>query len=193
MAGAIIDWLNKNLQVFDNYNELDDILINAEINPEVVMVPAFTGLGAPHWKPDSRASISGLTRDTNKNDIIIASIQSVSLQTYDLIKAIHEDTHDLFKKSFQGIKVDGGMTDNQWFLQNLSDICETKIIKSSEQEATALGAATLSALGSNEINELSEFNINSNENVEFLPIIKKQLRSKIIKNWGIAINKTIND
>ena len=193
MAGAIIDWLNNNLQVFDNYSELDDILINAEINPEVVMVPAFTGLGAPHWKPDSRASISGLTRDTDKNDIIIASIQSVSLQTYDLIKAIHEDTHDLFKKSFQGIKVDGGMTDNQWFLQNLSDICETKIIKSSEQEATALGAATLSALGSNEIYELSEFNINSNENVEFLPIIKKQLRSKIIKNWGTAINKTINN
>ena len=193
MAGAIIDWLNKNLQVFDNYSELDDILINAEINPEVVMVPAFTGLGAPHWKPDSRASISGLTRDANKNDIIVASIQSVSLQTYDLIKAIHEDTHDLFKKSFQGIKVDGGMTDNQWLLQNLSDICETKIIKSNEQEATALGAATLSALGSNEINELSEFNINSNENIEFLPIIKKQLRSKIIKNWDIAINKTIND
>ena len=72
-------------------------------------------------------------------------------------------------------------------------LCETKIIKSSEQEATALGAATLSALGSNEINDLSEFNINSNETVEFLPIIKKQLRSKIIKNWDIAINKTIND
>ena len=193
MAGAIIDWLKNNLQVYDNYNELDDILINSEINPEVVMVPAFTGLGAPHWKPNSRASISGLTRDTNKNDIIVASIQSVSLQTYDLIKAIQEDTHDLFKKSFQDIKVDGGMTDNQWFLQNLSDICGTKIIKSSEQEATALGAATLSALGSNEINDLSEFNVNSSETVEFLPIIKTQLRSKIIKNWDIAINKTIND
>jgi len=115
------------------------------------------------------------------------------LQTYDLIEAIHEDTHDLFEKSPQGIKVDGGMTENHWFLQNLSDICDTKIIKSSEQEATALGAATLSALGSNEINDLSEFNINSNENIEFLPKIKKQLRSKIIKNWDIAINRTIND
>ena len=193
MAGAIIDWLKNNLQLIDNYHELNDILLNSEINPEVVMVPAFTGLGAPHWKPNSRASISGLTRDTNKNDVIVASIQSVSLQTYDLIEAIHEDTHDLFEKSPQGIKVDGGMTENHWFLQNLSDICDTKIIKSSEQEATALGAATLSALGSNEINDLSEFNINSNENIEFLPKIKKQLRSKIIKNWDIAINRTIND
>ena len=114
------------------------------------------------------------------------------MQTYDLIKAIHEDTSHLFKKSFKSIKVDGGMTENEWFLQNLSDICDIKISKSNEQEATALGAASLSALGSNEINELSEFNINLIKIIEFLPQIKKQLRSKIIKNWDKAINKTIN-
>ncbi len=61
------------------------------------MVPAFTCLGAPHWKPNSRASISGLTRDSNKNDIITSSVQSISLQTYDLIKAINEDTSNLFE------------------------------------------------------------------------------------------------
>ena len=66
MAGAIIDWLKNNLQVFDNYNELEDILKNTSINSEIVMVPAFTGLGAPHWQPNSRATISGLTRDSNK-------------------------------------------------------------------------------------------------------------------------------
>merc|ERR1712167_48793 len=148
MAGAIIDWLKNNLQVFDNYSELHDILNNNSINSEIVMVPAFTGLGAPHWKPNSRASISGLTRDSNRNDIITSSVQSISLQTHDLIKAINEDTSNLFENPISSIKVDGGLIENDWFIQNLSDICNIKISKSNEQEATALGAASLSALGS---------------------------------------------
>ena len=174
MAGAIIDWLKNNLQVFDNFSELQDILNNNSINTEIVMVPAFTGLGAPHWKPNSRASISGLTRDSNRNDIITSSVQSISLQTHDLIKAINEDTSNLFENPISSIKVDGGLIKNDWFIQNLSDICNIKISKSNEQEATALGAASLSALGSKEIKNLSEFNIKKHENTEFMPKIEKK-------------------
>ncbi len=192
MAGAIIDWLKNNLQVFDNYNELQDILNNNSINTEIVMVPAFTGLGAPHWKPNSRASISGLTRDSNRNDIITSSVQSISLQTHDLIKAINEDTSNLFEDPISNIKVDGGLTENDWFIQNLSDICDIKISKSNEQEATAVGAASLSALGSKEIKNLSEFNVNIHENIEFQPKIEKQTRKKIIDNWNLAINKAVS-
>ena len=192
MAGAIIDWLKNNLQVFDNYSELQDILNNNSINTEIVMVPAFTGLGAPHWKPNSRASISGLTRDSNRNDIITSSVQSISLQTHDLIKAINEDTSNLFEDPISNIKVDGGLTKNDWFIQNLSDICDIKISKSNEQEATAVGAASLSALGSKEIKNLSEFNVNIHENIEFQPKIEKQTRKEIIDNWNLAINKAIS-
>ena len=192
MAGAIIDWLKNNLQVFDNYSELHDILNNNSINTEIVMVPAFTGLGAPHWKPNSRASISGLTRDSNRNDIITSSVQSISLQTYDLIKAINEDTSNLFENPISSIKVDGGLIKNDWFIQNLSDICNIKISKSNEQEATALGAASLSALGSKEIKNLSEFNIKKHENTEFMPKIEKKIREEIIENWNLALNKTIS-
>ena len=192
MAGAIIDWLKNNLQVFDNFSELQDILNNNSINTEIVMVPAFTGLGAPHWKPNSRASISGLTRDSNRNDIITSSVQSISLQTHDLIKAINEDTSNLFENPISSIKVDGGVTENDWFIQNLSDICNIKISKSNEKEATALGAASLSALGSKEIKNLREFNVKNNENTEFLPKIEKQIREEIIENWNLALNKTID-
>ena len=192
MAGGIIDWLKNNLQVFDNYSELHDILNNNSINTEIVMVPAFTGLGAPHWKPNSRASISGLTRDSNRNDIITSSVQSISLQTYDLIKAINEDTSNLFENPISSIKVDGGLIKNDWFIQNLSDICNIKISKSNEQEATALGAASLSALGSKEIKNLSEFNIKKHENTEFMPKIEKKIREEIIENWNLALNKTIS-
>ena len=192
MAGAIIDWLKNNLQVFDNFNELEDILKNTSINSEIVMVPAFTGLGAPHWQPNSRATISGLTRDSNKNEIIASSVQSISLQTYDLMNAINEDTKKLFENPLNSIRVDGGMTENDWFMQNLSDICDIKISKSNEQEATALGAASLSALGSQEINDLKEFNVNLYKNKEFLPQMENQTREEIIKNWNKAINKIIN-
>ena len=192
MAGAIIDWLKNNLQVFDNYDELQDILNNNSINTEIVMVPAFTGLGAPHWKPNSRASISGLTRDSNRNDIITSSVQSISLQTHDLIKAINEDTSNLFENPISSIKVDGGLIENDWFIQNLSDICNIKISKSNEQEATALGAASLSALGSKEIKNLREFNIKKHKNTEFTPKIEKKIREEIIENWNLALNKTIS-
>ena len=192
MAGAIIDWLKNNLQVFDNYSELHDILNNNSINTEIVMVPAFTGLGAPHWKPNSRASISGLTRDSNRNDIITSSVQSISLQTHDLIKAINEDTSNLFENPISSIKVDGGVIENDWFIQNLSDICNIKISKSNEKEATALGAASLSALGSKEIKNLREFNIKKHKNTEFTPKIEKKIREEIIENWNLALNKTIS-
>lgn len=192
MAGAIIDWLKNNLQLFDNYSELHDILNNNSINSEIVMVPAFTGLGAPHWKPNSRASISGLTRDSNRNDIITSSVQSISLQTHDLIKAINEDTSNLFENPISSIKVDGGLIENDWFIQNLSDICNIKISKSNEQEATALGAASLSALGSKEIKSLREFNIKKHKNTEFTPKIEKKIREEIIENWNLALNKTIS-
>ena len=192
MAGAIIDWLKNNLQVFDNFSELHDILNNNSINSEIVMVPAFTGLGAPHWKPNSRASISGLTRDSNRNDIITSSVQSISLQTHDLIKAINEDTSNLFENPISSIKVDGGLIENDWFIQNLSDICNIKISKSNEQEATALGAASLSALGSKEIKNLREFNIKKHKNTEFTPKIEKKIREEIIENWYLALNKTIS-
>ena len=188
----IIDWLKNNLQVFNNYNELEDILKNTSINSEIVMVPAFTGLGAPHWQPNSRATISGLTRDSNKNEIIASSVQSISLQTYDLMNAINEDTKKLFENPLNSIRVDGGMTENDWFMQNLSDICDIKISKSNEQEATALGAASLSALGSQEINDLKEFNVNLYKNKEFLPQMENQTREEIIKYWNKAINKIIN-
>ena len=117
--------------------------------------------------------------------------QSISLQTYDLIKAINEDTSNLFENPINSIKVDGGVTENDWFIQNLSDICDIKISKSNEKEATALGAASLSALGSKEIKNLGEFNIKMHENIEFLPKIEKKIREEIIENWNLALNKTI--
>ena len=87
------------------------------------------------------------------------------------------------------MRVDGGMTENDWFMQNLSDICDIKISKSNEQEATAVGAASLSALGSKEIKNLNEFNVNMYENIEFQPKIEKQTRKANIKIKNNSNNK----
>ena len=191
MAGAIIDWLKNNLQIIDNYKEIDDILSSTNINPEIVLVPAFTGLGAPYWDAKSRASIFGLTRDSDRNDIILSAIQSVSLQTNDLLNAIKADVANHSIESFNKVKVDGGMAENQWFLQNLSDICNITISKSFEKEATSLGAAIVSGIGSKNISNFNEFEKNLSKYDNFDPCIDNNLRENIILHWDQAIKQTI--
>ena len=191
MAGAIIDWLKNNLHLVDNYKEIDNILSSTNINPGIVLVPAFTGLGAPYWDTKSRASIFGLTRDSDKNDIILSAIQSVSLQTNDLLNAIKADISNHSINSFNKVKVDGGMAENQWFLQNLSDICNITISKSFEKEATSLGAAIVSGIGSKNISNFSEFEKNLTKYDNFNPCIDKDLRENIIFHWDHAVKQTI--
>ncbi|MEC7830510.1 MAG: glycerol kinase GlpK [Pseudomonadota bacterium] len=191
MAGAIIDWLKNNLQAIDNYNEIDNKLNTTTINPNIVLVPAFTGLGAPHWSPNSRASIFGLTRDSKMDEIIASSIQAVSLQTNDLLNALNDDISKQNIISFKKIKIDGGMAENNWFLQNLSDICNITISQSHEKEATSLGAAIVSGIGSGKIKNLREFETILSESRDFKPKMDNKLRDKIILNWNSAVKQTI--
>ena len=191
MAGAVVDWLKNNLQVFDNIKQMEVILRDTNINPNVILIPAFTGLGAPHWSPNSRASIFGLTRDTNKDEIIVSSIQAISLQTYDLLNLLNDDISQHNIKPFNKIRIDGGMTENQWFLQNLSDICNITISKSYEKEATSLGAAIVSGIGSRNIKDLAEFESILSKSETFRPKMENKLRDKIISNWNSAIKQTV--
>ena len=174
-----------------NYNEIDNRLNTTTINPNIVLVPAFTGLGAPHWSPNSRASIFGLTRDSKMDEIIASSIQAVSLQTNDLLNALNDDISKQNIISFKKIKIDGGMAENNWFLQNLSDICNITISQSHEKEATSLGAAIVSGIGSGKIKNLREFETILSESRDFKPKMDNKLRDKIILNWNSAVKQTI--
>ena len=137
MAGALVQWLRDNLGIVKNAEESESLAAEVEDSGGVVVVPAFTGLGAPHWDPDARGLIAGLTRESNSKHIVRASLEAVAFQVKDLLAG--------FPSSVSSIKVDGGMSRNKLFCQMLADICQIPVEISPRVEATAFGAARLAA------------------------------------------------
>jgi glycerol kinase len=146
MAGAIVQWLRDGLQLIDHAAETQGLAEAANPDSVVTMVPAFTGLGAPHWAPDARAAIFNMTRDSGKADIARAALESVSLQTADLMRAIGDDMAAADMDVPPRLRVDGGMVANDWLCQNLADLCACPIDRPAVTETTALGAAMLAML-----------------------------------------------
>jgi len=143
IAGAAIQWLRDALGLIDHASESEELAGQAKPDHQVIMVPAFTGLGAPHWKPNARASIVGLTRDTGRAEISAAALEASAFQTLDLVDAIrNQGTH------IGHLTIDGGMTANTWFCQSMADILGHDVYRSKEIECTAIGAALLALYGS---------------------------------------------
>ena len=151
-------------------------------------MPALTGLGAPHWQPNTRGAIFGLTRNTSQADIIKATLDSLSFQTLDLIESMERDA----KIKITEIRVDGGMINNNNFLQSLSDVTQVKIIKPENIETTSLGAAYLAGLNSGLINNINEISIFWKKNHEAKPKTNKIVMKKRINKWKKTIKNLIS-
>src|SRR3990167_8185156 len=142
IAGAAVKWLRDQLGIIREPRETEFIAGSINSNKGVYLVPAFTGLGAPYWRPEARGAIVGITRDTGKAEIVRAVLEAVGYQTRDLFSAISQDgcyTNNMFR-------VDGGMVENNWLLQFLADILNINIERPVCIETTALGAAYLAGL-----------------------------------------------
>ena len=143
VAGAAVQWLRDGISIIDSALQTGELAASLDSNRGVYLVPAFTGLGAPHWDPEARAAIFGLTRDSGVADLVRATLESVCYQTVDLLQAMAADSG----KAIQTLRVDGGMVANNWLLQFLSDISEAQVDRPKVIETTALGAAYLAGLG----------------------------------------------
>lgn len=184
VAGAAMQWLRDGLRLIDHASEstAHAEAVGAE-NP-VYMVPAFTGLGAPHWDPNARGAILGLTRDTGIAELVTAGLQSVCYQTKDLIRAIQNDGARL-----QELRVDGGMAVNDWVMQFLADILNVPVDRPRITETTALGAAYLAGLqvgvyqGLDDIAELWE------RERRFQPAMAPGLRESLYAGWEDAVER----
>ncbi len=141
IAGAAVQWLRDGIKIIDHAAETEALASDAEPSNGLMVVPAFTGLGAPYWGPDARAAILGMTRATNRADIVRATLKSVCYQTHDLITAMRNDG-----VAVASLKVDGGMVANNWFGQNLADLLDVVVDRPTVMETTALGAAYLAGL-----------------------------------------------
>jgi len=184
VAGSAIQWLRDNLLLFKKSKETNILYTSANPNENIIVIPALTGLGAPHWKPNVRGGILGLTRNTSIADIVKATLDSVGFQTSNLVKCIQKDA----KTTIKEIRVDGGMTENENFMQSLANILQVKIIKPANSETTALGAAYLAALGAGFINSTESINKLWKSKKIFTPKIKKSTIQKKTKAWEKAVN-----
>ena len=142
-AGTIIQWLRDKLGVLSSAAESQALAQSVPDNGGVYLVPAFTGLGAPYWQADARAMLIGLQLDSSKAHIVRAGLEAVAYQVNDLLKdlALELDIN------LNQLKVDGGMSVNQWLMQFISDLCQLCIIKPKTVELTAMGAAIMAGMG----------------------------------------------
>ena len=186
IAGASVQWLRDKLKIIKSTKITEKISKKQTNNNNVYLVPAFTGLGAPYWKPNVRGILTGLTRDTGRNEIIRATLESVAYQTSDLLNAMKKDG---LKPSI--IKVDGGMANNYWFIQFLTDILNIKALKPKVCETTSLGAAVMAGYYIGVYKSLSDITRNWKFDKKFVPKIVHKNRLKLLNGWHQAIRKTL--
>ncbi len=178
VAGSAIQWLRDKFLFFKNSWETDKLYAKSNKEEKIIVVPALTGLGAPHWEPNVRGAIFGLTRNSSIAEVVKATLDSLSFQTLDLIDSMKKDA----KMKITEIKVDGGMVKNNNFIQSLSNVTQIKIIRPQNIETTALGAAYLSAIQSGILKNTSQINNYSKTQRIFKPKIpKNEIKFQVIK------------
>jgi len=142
IAGAVVQWLRDELKIIHSASEIEELANNVNDNGGVYLIPAFAGLGAPHWDQYARGTIFGLTRGTNRAHIARAALESIAFQTYDVLKAMESDSGIKVKE----LRVDGGATANNLLMQFQSDVLGIPIVRPKISETTALGVAYLAGL-----------------------------------------------
>ena len=193
MAGAIVQWLRDGLGIVEKASDTQSLARLANPDSQVVMVPAFTGLGAPHWAPNARAAIFNMTRDTRRPELARAALEAVSLQTDDLMQAIRADMAAAGMDVPPHLRVDGGMVANDWLCQNLADICDCPIDRPEVTETTALGAAMLAMLHLGWFESLQDLASHWALQKHFEPSMSADQRAVKKLAWQLALQRVLQE
>ncbi len=187
IAGAAIQWLRDSLKIIDSASETEKIATSIPDLENVYVVPAFAGLGAPYWDMYSRGAIFGLTRDTGKNHIVKAALESLAYQTKDIIDVMEKDSQIKLKS----LKVDGGACMNNYLMQFQSNILNSDVVRPQVIETTAMGAGYLAGITSS---IWDKEKIISNQKIDkvFNSGIDDNKRKKIYNGWNKAVKRTLN-
>ncbi len=188
VAGSAIQWLRDNLNFIKDSSETDKLYKKANKEEKLYFVPALTGLGAPYWNPNARGTFFGITRNTSREDIIKATLDSLSFQTFELIECMEKDS----KTKISEIRVDGGMVKNDSFLQSLANISQIKIIRPNNIETTSLGAAYLAAIQSGYLNNTRQISKLWKKDKTVKTNISKSISISRISKWKKIINVVNN-
>jgi glycerol kinase len=184
VAGAAVQWLRDGIGIIDSAHETEALAASLDSNMGVYLVPAFTGLGAPHWDPDARGAIFGITRDTGVAELVRATLESVCYQTFDLLEAKRRDGLAPTR-----LRVDGGMVQNNWLCQFLADMLDIIVERPVETETTALGAAYLAGLQVGLFTSLEDISTRWRAEREFDPAMDSSQRNLLLADWHEAVIK----
>jgi len=181
MAGATVQWLRDRLGIIHQASDTEALAQGVPYQQSELLIPAFTGLGAPHWQPQVQAALFGMTRDSGRAQLAAAALCAVSYQTRDLLFAMQQDGI-----AVHSLRVDGGMTANRWFLQALADLTQTPITRCYTTDASALGAAFLAALQLGYVSQLTDISNIWQSDWQLEPEITLQQADALYRRWKNA-------
>ena len=187
VAGAAIQWLRDELRILDNAAESEAAARSLKGNDGVYLVPAFTGLGAPHWAAEARGTLVGLTRGTNRNHLIRAALEAMAYQSYDVFEAMSADSGlDLTE-----LAVDGGATANNFLMEFQAGILNRPVVRPSVIESTSFGAACLAGLGAGAWGDADELTGLRVIDRRFEPTMAAATREALLDGWRRAVRQTM--
>ena len=186
VSGAIVQWLRDGMDLIASAGETELIAAAQSGNNGVYMVPALTGLGAPHWAPDARGAIYGITRDTSPADFVRAALESVAFQTNDLFTAIAGDGIPV-----SVVRVDGGMTANNWLMQFLADIIDIPVERPVVRETTALGVSMLALMQTDASITFGDLAARWQPDACYTPSMDDAVRRELVAGWNLAMKRTL--
>ena len=185
IAGAMIQWLRDGLGLIDDAAEIEELAGQVDSSDGVVAVPSLSGLGAPHWNPDARGVIWGMTRGTTKAHIARAALEGIALQNVDVLTAMQQD----FGGPLKVLRVDGGASVNNLLMQMQADFLSHEIIRPEITETTALGAALMAGLGAGIFDDLEDIRSTWREDRRFVPEMGEKARSRHLSLWKEGVSR----
>jgi glycerol kinase len=185
IAGAAVQWLRDGLQLFASAADVEALAASVPDSGGVIVVPAFAGLGAPHWRPEARGLVTGLTRGTTRGHIARATLEGIALQNVDILRAMERDAG----RPLTVLKVDGGASANDLLMQFQSDVLGVEISRPELVETTALGAAFLAGLGTGVWQDQAQVQETWREQKRFTPTADRDRVAEHLARWDAAVRK----
>lgn len=186
VAGTALAWLHESMKIIDNVPESRQAAMASTDEDEVYVVPAFNGLGAPYWDPDAKGAVFGLSRGTNRNDFVKATLQSIAYQTRDVLRTMKQDTGI----DISELMADGGASRNRYLMQFQADILDTPVHRAADEEPTAMGAAITAGLAVGYWKSLDEIKQIRTDGRLFTPNMLPDRREHLYAGWKQAVKAT---
>ncbi len=185
VAGAVVQWLRDEMQFFSSAAEIERLAASVPDNGGVVLVPALAGLGAPHWNPEARGLLWGITRGTGRGHVARAALEGIAFQNRDILEAMEAD----LGKPLGVLRVDGGASSNNMLMQFQADVLDTLVSRPVMVETTALGAALLAGLGAGIFSDLEAVRAAWKEEQRFVPSMSAEHRAQALALWNQGLSR----